>query len=64
MRSLAVLLAVPSTCLDSPGRRIREVTAGSSAEVEAESTDTVRVTWEASGGDETATLGKWTGPDA
>jgi len=29
-----------------------------------DSQQTVRVVWEASGGDETATLGKWTGPDA
>jgi len=40
------------------------VTAGSSASVGAEQTDTVRVTWESSNGGDTATLGKWTGPNA
>jgi flagellin-like protein len=41
-----------------------ELGAGSSFSTSAASGDTVRVVWEASGGDETATLGKWTGPDA
>ena len=41
-----------------------EITAGSAQTVDVGSDDTVRVTWEASSGDSTATLGKWTGPDA
>ena len=42
-----------------------EIAAGDTATVSnVDSQQTVRVVWEASGGDETATLGKWTGPDA
>jgi flagellin-like protein len=41
-----------------------EVGAGTSITVNSETSDTVRVTWESSNGGDTATLGKWTGPDA
>jgi flagellin-like protein len=41
-----------------------DITAGNSLEYAAASDDTVRVVWESSSGDDTATLGKWTGPDA
>jgi flagellin-like protein len=41
-----------------------DVTAGDSVDVEAANDDTVRVVWESSNGGDTATLGKWTGPDA
>ena len=41
-----------------------DVTAGDVADVSAANDDTVRVVWEASNGGDTATLGKWTGPDA
>ncbi|PSP94542.1 type IV pilin [Halobacteriales archaeon QS_4_62_28] len=41
-----------------------EIKAGSDLTVEVNSDDTVRVTYEPSDGGDTATLGKWTGPDA
>ena len=41
-----------------------EVSAGSSVIIDTESDDTVRVVWESSDGGDTATLGKWTGPQA
>jgi flagellin-like protein len=41
-----------------------DVTAGSSITVNAPTDGTVRVTWQSSNGDDTATLGKWTGPTA
>lgn len=41
-----------------------DVTAGDTATVSVDGSDTIRVTWEAAGGGDTATLGKWTGPDA
>jgi flagellin-like protein len=41
-----------------------EVTAGSSATPDVDNDDTIRVTWESSNGGDTATLGKWTGPNA
>jgi flagellin-like protein len=41
-----------------------DVNAGTTLEVGADSTDTVRVIWESSNGGDTATLGKWNGPDA
>jgi flagellin-like protein len=41
-----------------------EVSAGSSATIEINSDDTVRVVWEGSSGDSTATLGRFSGPDA
>jgi len=41
-----------------------EVGAGTSITVNSETSDTVRVTWESSNGGDSATLGKWTGPDA
>jgi flagellin-like protein len=40
------------------------VSAGTTLFVDANSADTVRMTWESSNGGDTATLGKWTGPDA
>lgn len=40
------------------------ISAGDSVAYAAASDDTVRVIWSASSGDSTATLGKWTGPDA
>jgi flagellin-like protein len=41
-----------------------ELSAGSSATIVVGSDDTVRVTWSSSNGGDTATLGKWTGPNA
>jgi flagellin-like protein len=41
-----------------------EITAGSNAEIDALETETIRVTWQSSNGGDTATLGKWTGPNA
>jgi len=41
-----------------------EVSAGSSVTVDAGSGDTVRVVWSDDSEENTATLGKWTGPDA
>lgn len=41
-----------------------ELTAGDSIKVRAANSDTVRVTWSSPNGGDTATLGKWTGPDA
>ena len=41
-----------------------DVAAGSSATVDVNNDDTVRVTWTGESGDNTATLGKWTGPGA
>ena len=40
------------------------VSAGSTGTVGAENGDTIRVTWQSSNGDDTATLGKWSGPQA
>jgi flagellin-like protein len=41
-----------------------DVSAGTSLEVAALNGDTVRVVWESSSGSDTATLAKWTGPEA
>jgi len=41
-----------------------EIKAGSDLTVEVNNGDTVRVTYEPSDGGDTATLGKWTGPNA
>jgi flagellin-like protein len=41
-----------------------KVSSGTSVATSAVSSDTVRVVWESSSGGDTATLGKWTGPDA
>ncbi|WP_276258761.1 type IV pilin N-terminal domain-containing protein [Haloglomus litoreum] len=41
-----------------------DVSSGSTFTTEVNSADTVRVVWESSNGGDTATLGKWTGPDA
>jgi flagellin-like protein len=41
-----------------------DISAGDSIGVWVNSDDTVRVTWESTGGGDTATLGKWSGPDA
>lgn len=41
-----------------------EIKAGNELLVEVDSSDTVRVTYEPSDGGDSATLGKWTGPDA
>jgi len=41
-----------------------DVTAGNSVDASAASDNTVRVVWQASTGGDTATIGKWTGPDA
>jgi len=41
-----------------------DITAGSSVVVDTTSGETVRVVWESSNGGDTATLGKWSGPDA
>jgi len=40
------------------------ISAGSQANVDVDSDDTIRLTWESSDGGDTATLGKWDGPDA
>ena len=40
------------------------ISAGTTTDVGAENDDTVRVTWESSNGGDTATLGKWSGPEA
>jgi flagellin-like protein len=40
------------------------VTAGTSVTVNVYDTETVRVVWTSANGGDTATLGKWTGPDA
>jgi len=40
------------------------INAGSSANVDIDKDDTVRVTWESESGDTTGTLGKFTAPDA
>jgi flagellin-like protein len=41
-----------------------DVGAGSSFSVETTTQDTIRVIWSSANGGDTATLGKWTGPDA
>jgi flagellin-like protein len=41
-----------------------EIGAGISVKYAAAVDDTVRVTWQSPNGGDTATLGKWTGPDA
>lgn len=41
-----------------------EVNAGNDIKVDVSGGDTVRVTYESSDGGDSATLGKWTGPDA
>ena len=41
-----------------------KITAGSNKVVTVDSTDEVRVVWESSNGDQTATMRTWTGPDA
>jgi len=41
-----------------------DINAGDSVTVGVDSGDTVRITYEPSGGGDSATLGKWTGPDA
>ena len=40
------------------------VSAGSSADVDVGSGDTIRMVWEGSDGENSATLGRWDGPDA
>jgi flagellin-like protein len=40
------------------------VSAGSSANPDVDNDDTIRMTWESSNGGDTATLGKWSGPEA
>ncbi|WP_254821071.1 type IV pilin [Haloglomus halophilum] len=40
------------------------VSAGSTAQVGVGDGDTIRMVWESSNGGDSATLGKWTGPDA
>ena len=40
------------------------VSAGSSIRLNVGDEETVRVTWQSSNGDDTATLGKWDGPNA
>jgi flagellin-like protein len=40
-----------------------EISAGTSVTTSAADGDTVRVVWESSNGGDSATLGKWTGPD-
>lgn len=47
-------------CSDVPS----DVTAGTSWTEQVDSDDTVRVTWESKNGKTTATVGRWTGPDA
>lgn len=41
-----------------------DVSAGSSVTVEADSSDTIRLVWQSAEGGTSATLGRWTGPDA
>jgi flagellin-like protein len=41
-----------------------EISAGTSIDAQVDPGDTVRVIWESSNGGDTATLGKWKGPDA
>jgi flagellin-like protein len=41
-----------------------DVTAGSSVAPDVDNDDTIRVTWASANGGDTATLGKWTGPEA
>ncbi|WP_276258112.1 type IV pilin N-terminal domain-containing protein [Haloglomus litoreum] len=50
--------------IESPSGWSNDVTAGDTATVDADNSDTVRVVWESSNGGDTATLGKWTGPEA
>ncbi|WP_254823127.1 type IV pilin [Haloglomus halophilum] len=40
------------------------ISAGSTAAARVDDGDTIRITWQSSNGGDTATLGKWTGPDA
>jgi flagellin-like protein len=40
------------------------VSAGDTESIQVDSDDTIRVTWQSSNGGDTATLGKWTGPNA
>jgi flagellin-like protein len=40
------------------------VSAGDTETIAVDNSDTVRVTWQSSNGGDTATLGKWTGPEA
>jgi len=53
-----------STTWDSCDGSVTDVTAGDNIEVDSDSTETIRIVWEASGGGDTSTIGKWTGPDA
>jgi flagellin-like protein len=58
-------LNVKTTGTLSGGFANTEVTAGDSITVQTvKSGDTVRVVWTSPNGGDTATLGKWTGPDA
>jgi flagellin-like protein len=41
-----------------------DLSAGNSVDLAIESGDTIRVVWQSSNGGDTATLGKWSGPDA
>jgi flagellin-like protein len=41
-----------------------DVSAGTTVDVGVDNDDTVRVVWSSSNGDDTATLGKWDGPES
>jgi flagellin-like protein len=54
----------PIASTDLFGAAGDDVSAGSSTSITVGSDDTVRILWASSNGGDTATLGKWTGPDA
>ncbi|WP_254823356.1 type IV pilin [Haloglomus halophilum] len=61
--------ATSSTSWEAASGSSDDVTAGSSVTIVEDTADglngaTVRMTWQSSNGGDTATLGKWTGPDA
>jgi flagellin-like protein len=54
-----------TTSWDAAGGTSTEFGAGASVTINAvSSTSTIRVTWQSPNGGDTATLGKWDGPDA
>jgi flagellin-like protein len=54
----------PATFKNSDAFESDDVSAGSTLKIWVANGDTIRVTWASSNGGDTATLGKWTGPEA
>lgn len=61
---LTVTNGSSSYAVDSCSNVPSDVNAGTSWSSRVNSDDTVRVTWESKDGKTTATVGRWTGPDA